>query len=146
MRLSEKGFTLIEALLVLSVFMILSAITAFPLKPQYEKAEIESFLVQFQADLYYAQQYAIVHQLETTVNIQADQHYYYIRARFDQPLLVRRVYSKNIDVIQQSQPLFFKFMPDGNINKFGTLGINCGSRIYRMTFLIGKGRFYVVEK
>lgn len=146
MRLSEKGFTLIEALLVLSVFMILSSITAFPLKPQYEKAEIESFLVQFQADLYYAQQYAISHQIETTVNIQADQHYYYIRARFDQPLLVRRNYSKNIDVFQQSLPLFFKFMPDGNINKFGSLGINCGNKTYRMTFLIGKGRFYVVEK
>ena len=135
-----------ESLLVLAVFMIVSSITAFTVKPQYEKAETDSFLTQFQTDLYYAQQYAMAHQIETTVNIQADQHYYYIRTRFDQPLLVRRTYSNHIKVIPLSQPLFFKFTPDGNINKFGTLAIEAGSKAYRMTFLIGKGRFYVTEQ
>ncbi|XJZ26204.1 competence type IV pilus minor pilin ComGD [Bacillota bacterium Lsc_1132] len=146
MKFSERGFTLAESLLVLSVFMIVSSITAFSLKPQYEKAEMESFLTQFQADLFYAQQYAMVHQSETTINIQADQHYYYIRARYDQPLLVRREYSKNINVRQLSQPLFFKFTPDGNISKFGSLSIKLGTKSYQLTFLIGKGRFYVTEK
>ncbi len=146
MSRSERGFTLAESLLVLSVFMIISSITAFTVKPQYEKAEVDSFLTQFQTDLYYAQQYSLAHQIETTVSIQADQHSYYIRTRFDQPLLVQRTYSNQIKVIPLSQPLFFKFTPDGNITKFGTLAIEADSKSYRMTFLIGKGRFYVTEK
>lgn len=146
MKRSEKGFTLVEALLVLSVFMIISSITAFSLKPQYERAEIDAFLTQFEADLFYAQQYAISHQHEITINLQFSQHYYYVRDRYDQPQIIRRTYSEKINVIPLSQPFSFKFTGDGNINKFGVWDIQCGAKMYRMTFQIGKGRFYVVEK
>lgn len=146
MKLSERGFTLTEALLVLSIFMILTFVTIFSLKPQYEKAEIDSFFTQLESDLYFAQQYALSHQHDITFTIQPGQHCYYLRGGFDQPYLLTKYYSKNITVSQLSQPYLFKFMADGNISKFGSYRIRCGSEVYRMTFLIGKGRFYVEKQ
>jgi competence protein ComGD len=146
MKTTEKGFTLIESLLVLSIILVISSITVFFVKPQYEKKESEAFLSQFEADLFYGQQYAISHQLEVTVNISSDQHYYYMRTGFNVPPIVMRTYSSAVTVSPGSLPLNFKFTPSGTVSKFGTLIIQCGSKQFEMTFLIGKGRFYVVEK
>lgn len=146
MKQEELGFTLIESLLVLSIFLIISSITAFYMKPQYEMKESESFLTQFQADFLYGQQYAISHQEEVTVIISPDQHYYYMRTTYNLPPFILRYFSKHITIDPLTLPLSFKFSPSGNVNKFGSLLIQYGSKKYRMTVLIGKGRFYVVEE
>lgn len=145
MKSSERGFTLIESLFVLSIFLIISSITAFSLKPQYERMESEEFLTQLQADLFYGQQYAISHQQEVTVMIVPEEHHYYLRNNLTLPFL-HRYFSNAITVTRGTLPLTFKFTPSGFVNKFGTLYIQCGSKQYRLTFLIGKGRFYVVEE
>lgn len=146
MKAAEKGFTLIESLLVLSIFLVISSVTAFSIKPQYELKESELFLTRLQADLLYGQQYAISHQQEVTVMFSEQQHYYYLRTSFNLPPFLRRNYSENITVSPGSLPLTFKFSPDGTVSKFGSLFIQCGSKHYRLTFLIGEGRFYVVKK
>jgi competence protein ComGD len=146
MKTSEQGFTLIESLLVLSIFLVISSITVFCIKPQYEKKEREAFLTQLEADLFYGQQYAISHQLEVTVNFSIDQHCYYMRTGFNTTPILMRTYSKAVTVSPGSLPLSFKFTPSGTVSKFGTLIIQCGSKHFELTFLIGKGRFYVVEK
>ena len=105
MQTKENGFTLIESLIVLSIFLILSLITIFFVKPQYEMTESKEFLTQLQADLFYAQQYAISHQKEVTINIMSDQHYYYIRDRYDLPLVAERHFSQNVIVTPGSLPL-----------------------------------------
>lgn len=145
MKISDKGFTLIESLFVLSIFLLISSITVFSFKPQYDQANMNAFLSQFQEDLFYAQQHAISQQRDMTVNIQPNQHFYYIRGRFDEPLLLKRTYSNKIQVESLSQALVFKFTTDGNISKFGSLRIKSGTTTYRITFLLGKGRFYVVK-
>ncbi|MFL6554920.1 MAG: prepilin-type N-terminal cleavage/methylation domain-containing protein, partial [Bacillus sp. (in: firmicutes)] len=61
MKNDQNGFTLIESLLVLSIFMIISSITVFSLQPQHSVLEDEAFLTQLKADLFYSQQYAISH-------------------------------------------------------------------------------------
>lgn len=146
MKLGEQGFTLIEALCVLSIFLIISSITAFSLKPQYERMESEAFLHQLQADLFYGQQYAISHQQELTVMIIPEQHYYYVRNSYSWPPFLLRYYSNNVSVSPGTLPLSFKFTPSGFANKSGSFLIQCGSKQYRLTVLIGKGRFYVVEE
>lgn len=146
MKKRESGFTLIETLMVLSIFLITSFITFFMVKPQYDMAITEEFLSEFQADLYYAQTYAISHQREITINIVNSQFYYYIRDRPDLPIIIKRSYSKNIQVIPGSLPLYFKFLPDGNVNKFGSFYIISGNKHYQLTILLGKGRFYIVKK
>jgi competence protein ComGD len=147
MKKSEKGFTLVESLLVLSIFLIISSITAFSVKPQFESTLCDSFFTQFRADILNAQQYAISHQKEIIVNIVSGEHYYYVRDRYDLPLVINRDYSGKILISTTSSlPLYFKFLPDGNPSKFGSLQIQCGKKKFRMTFLLGMGRFYVIEE
>ncbi|MDP4085245.1 MAG: competence type IV pilus minor pilin ComGD [Bacillota bacterium] len=146
MKNDEAGFTLIEALIVLSILFITSFIAVFTVKPQFDMTVTEEFISDLEADLFYAQAYAISHQREVTINILNTQFYYYIRDRSDLPLIVERNYSKNIQIQAGSLPLYFKFLPDGNVNKFGSLYISCHSKVYRLTVLLGKGRFYIVKQ
>jgi competence protein ComGD len=145
MKNDQNGFTLIESMLVLSIFMIISSITVFSLKPQHSVLEDEAFLTQLKADLYYSQQYAISHQHEVTVVFLPAQYRYYMLLRPDLPPIVMRNYSTNIYLVEGSIPLFFRFLNDGNVNQFGSFLIQTKNKTYQMTLLIGKGRFYVKE-
>lgn len=146
MTTGKEGFTLVETLFVLSIFLIISSITAFSIKPQYDENVCRQFLTTFQADFLYGQQYAISHQQEVTVVISSDHFYYYLRTAYNQPPFVMRNYSNSIVITSKTLPLSFKFTPSGNVSSFGSLAIKCGSRNYTMTVLIGKGRFYVVKE
>jgi competence protein ComGD len=145
MNNDQKGFTLIESLVVLSIFMIISSITVFSLKPQHSLIEDKGFLTQLKSDLYFAQQYAISHQHEVSVVIIPEKYSYYLLLSTDLPPILMRNYSKNIYFTVGSLPLYFKFLSDGNVNQFGTLFIQTQNKRYLLTVLIGKGRFYVKE-
>lgn len=146
MKHRQAGFTLIESLLVFAIFLIISSITAFSLKPQYFMIDEEFFISQLKADLLFGQQYAISHQCEVTVVFTEEEYEYSLKTRTDLPSLIDRHYSSNIKVYSGSLPLFFKFLPDGNVNKFGSFYIKSSTKSYRLTVLIGKGRFYVTEE
>lgn len=146
MKRTENGFTLIESLFVLSILFIITFIVSFTFKPQFEKKESDLFLTQLKADLFYGQQYAISHQEEVTIIFSPDQHYYYIRSSYNLPPIIMRYYSKDVIVSPGSLPLNFKFSAGGIVSRFGSFFIQCGNKHYRMTILIGKGRFYVVEE
>lgn len=146
MKHNQQGFTLAESLVVLSIFMILSSVTVFSLKPQHTMVEAEALLTQLKADLFYAQSYAMSHQQEVSVVILPNESKYSLVLRSDQPHLLDRTYSSSFHIIEGSMPLYFKFQPDGNVNKFGSFFIETEKKTYRMTILIGKGRFYVTEQ
>ncbi|MDR6998729.1 competence type IV pilus minor pilin ComGD [Neobacillus niacini] len=146
MKMNQKGFTLLESLLVLAIFLIISSITVFSVKPQANRMEDETFISQLKADLYFAQQYSISHQHEVTVSFSENEYNYFIYERTDLPRLVERYYSSDIHVYPGTLPLYFRFLSDGNISKFGSFTIVTKDKQYRITFLIGKGRFYVTEE
>lgn len=141
---NQKGFTLIESLIVLSIFLIISSITAFSIKPQYYSAVDKAFISQLKADLYYGQQYAIANQMEVKVIFYEYEHMYLISTVSKQ--LVERNHSPMITVTQGTIQLVFKFNSNGNVDRFGTLYIRTQQTNYRLTLLIGKGRFYVMEE
>nr|WP_284036031.1 competence type IV pilus minor pilin ComGD [Neobacillus sp. 114] len=126
--------------------MILSSVTVFSVKPQHTLVEDEALLTQLKADLFYAQSYAMSHQQEVSVVILPNESKYSLVLRSDQPHLLDRSYSSSFHIIEGSMPLYFKFQPDGNVNKFGSFFIETEKKTYRMTILIGKGRFYVTEQ
>ncbi len=146
MKHNQKGFTLAESLIVLSIFMILSTVTVFSLKPQHTMLEDEAFLTQLQSDLYYAQNYAIAHQHEVLVIFTPSQYKYKMIERTELPPFFQRNYSKSYHLTEGSLPLTIKFLPNGNVSSFGSLYIRTESKTYRLTFLIGRGRFYVAEQ
>jgi competence protein ComGD len=143
---TEKGFTLIESLFVLAIFLIIVSVSAVCFKQQYDRMESEAFLYQLQADLFCGQQSAISHQHLVSVVFFPDQHYYVLRYTSLSPPLVSRYYSNNITVSPGTLTLFFDFTSSGSASKTGSLLIQYGSKQYRLTVLIGKGRFYVVEE
>lgn len=143
---NQQGFTLIESLIVLSIFMIISSVTAFTLKPQTNMVNNEAFISQLKADLLYAQQYAISHQHEVKVNFFPNLSMYSMYESNDLPPIVVRNYSPSIIVSPGSLQLSFKFNPNGNVDRFGSFRIQTKDKFYLMTVLIGKGRFYVVEE
>lgn len=143
---SSKGFTLIETLIVLSVFLIISFSSFVLLKPIHNFLQTQQFFSQFKSDLFFAQQYAISHQEEVTVHIMPDNNYYYIRTRFNGQMLAERTYSPEIKIKEGNLKFYFQYMADGNTNSFGSFYVEIGNKRYRMTILIGRGRFYVVEE
>jgi competence protein ComGD len=143
---NQKGFTLIESLVVLSIFLIISSITVVSIKPQYYMADDETFISQLKADLYYAQQFAISHQKEVKVNFIPNRYSYSIYENNNSPKIIERKYSSNIQVSPGSIPLYFKYLPNGNVDQFGSLYFKSKEKSYRLTILIGKGRFYVTEE
>lgn len=143
--MNNKGFTLIETLLVLLIVAIISSTTFIYLKPQRFFFENQLFLSQLQSDFYMAQQYAIAHQQEVTVLIDINQNRYYIRGKFDGVLLIERTFPPSVSIQPSSLPLNFIFLSDGNVNHFGSLFIYIGEKVYKFTILLGKGRFYIVE-
>lgn len=142
----QKGFTLIESLIVLSIFMILTLITTMSIKPQYFIKDDELFIEQLSADLYFAQAYAISHQSETYLAFKESEYQYIIKTSPDQPPLLERQYSNRIKAYGGTLSLYVKYLPDGNISKFGSFYISIGEKLYKYTFLIGKGRFYVTQE
>lgn len=140
----EKGFTLIESLLVLTIFSIIICISFLALKPHYAVMEKNYFFTQLKSDLLYAQNYSLTMQIPVTVNFFPSSHYYYINLG-NEKISIERYYSENINVEPGTMPLYFRFNPKGNINQFGSFYVEIHGEKYRFTFLIGKGRFYVVK-
>ncbi|MCU4961863.1 comG operon protein ComGD, partial [Bacillus paranthracis] len=76
--MKQKGFTLLEMLLVLFAISVLSMVTYFHVHSLYEKQKIEQFLRQFSNDILYMQQLAINRQKHYTLRWHKDRHMYYI--------------------------------------------------------------------
>ena len=146
MNNSEGGFTLLESLFILSVFLVIASMSAILIRPQFASLEKLQFISQLKADLLYAQQYAISNQVTVNVHILPEENYYYIRENYHLSFLVEREIPEVITIKEGSMKLFFQFQLDGNINRFGSFYIIVDKEWYRMTFLIGKGRFYVAKE
>ncbi|MGN7402260.1 competence type IV pilus minor pilin ComGD [Cytobacillus praedii] len=146
MNNSESGFTLLESLFVLSVFLIIASASAILLKSQFLSLEKQQFISQLKSDLLYGQQYAMSNQILVTVHILPEENYYYLREGHNKGFLIERAIPAAITIMEGTMKLFFQFHPDGNINRFGTFIIIVDKVRYKMTFLIGKGRFYVAKE
>lgn len=142
----QEGFTLVESLFVLSVTLIIATASAFLLKPQLISIEREKFISQLKADLFFAQQYALSHHIDVYVHILPESKKYVIHEKLSANHLVEREIPEMITVREESMKLYFFFQSDGNISRFGSFSIYVEKERYRFTFLIGKGRFYVVKE
>jgi competence protein ComGD len=144
--MDSRGFTLIETLVVLSIVAVITSVTILQVNPNRNRFDHYLFLSQLQSDFYLAQQYAISHQQELTVVFDLQQKRYYIRVKFDSGhTVVERKFPSKVSVKYGSLPLIFRILPDGNVSHFGSLYIYIKGKEYKLTFLLGKGRFYIVE-
>lgn len=140
----ESGFTLIEMLIALSLFTVLASLSILLLNPQQTSLIENNFITQLQADLYYGQTYALTNQQLVQVKIYPSIQRYYLHEEIGKGYLVDRYYDKSINFRNQSSISFY-ILPNGNFSKFRSYDFSIDNQYFRLTILIGKGRFYVTE-
>jgi competence protein ComGD len=137
----QKGFTLLEMLLVLFAISVLSMVTYFHVHSLYEKQKIEQFLRQFSNDILYMQQLAINRQKHYTLRWHKDRHMYYIGESSTDLSIIKREYDSDIQLDLNTFPNPMTYNPSGNINRGGTILLSYRSYKYEIVFQLGRGRF-----
>ncbi|UOE54386.1 competence type IV pilus minor pilin ComGD [Cytobacillus oceanisediminis] len=143
---NKEGFTLIETLFIFSIFLIIATITAVLLKTQFIHLEKIMFFSQLKSDLLYAQNYAITHQTDVAIQIVPEENRYFAQVKLAADPIISREYPGIIEIKEGTMPLFFQYGPGGITNKFGTFYVKADKDQYKITFLIGRGRFYVEKE
>ncbi|QHS22746.1 type II secretion system protein [Virgibacillus sp. MSP4-1] len=145
LKQKEAGFTLIEMLVVLTIFMTLVFITA-PVNTNVQKElKVQQFFSLFEQDVLWMQNQAITKNEIYRLHWHPDSHKYEIRQSGLGKLMVRRNYSSEIEVELKSFQLPFSFYPSGAPNQPGVLLIHTEEDTFQVTFPLGKGRFYVTK-
>ena len=139
--MKQKGFTLLEMLLVLFAISVLSMVTYFNVHSLYEKQKIEQFLRQFSNDILYMQQLAINRQKHYTLRWHKDRHMYYIGESSTDHSIIKREYDSDIQLDLNTFPNPMTYNPSGNINRGGTILLSYRSYKYEIVFQLGRGRF-----
>ncbi|PGB45236.1 comG operon protein ComGD [Bacillus anthracis] len=139
--MKQKGFTLLEMLLVLFAISVLSMVTYFNVHSLYEKQKIEQFLRQFSNDILYMQQLAINRQKHYTLRWHKDRHMYYIGESSTDLSIIKREYDSDIQLDLNTFPNPMTYNPSGNINRGGTIFLLYRSYKYEIVFQLGRGRF-----
>jgi len=141
---NQKGFTLIEMLIVLTIVSVLTFIAIPRINGLIQAKEMNYFLEQFREDMLYAQQYAMVRKVSVAVLFYPYQSTYRItEGNTLGRVLLRRTYSANLEIQPATLQSPLMFLKNGNVNKSGTILITNGEQTYKIVFLLGKGRFYV---
>ncbi|ALQ69815.1 MULTISPECIES: comG operon protein ComGD [Bacillus] len=139
--MKQKGFTLLEMLLVLFAISVLSMVTYYNVHSLYEKQKIEQFLRQFSNDILYMQQLAINRQKHYTLRWHKDRHMYYIGESSTNLSIIKREYDSDIQIDLNTFPNPMTYNPSGNINRGGTILLSYRSYKYDIVFQLGRGRF-----
>ena len=139
--MKQKGFTLLEMLLVLFAISVLSIVTYYNVHSLYEKQKIEQFLRQFSNDILYMQQLAINRQKHYTLRWHKDRHMYYIGDSSTNLSIIKREYDSDVQIDLNTFPNPMTYNPSGNINRGGTILLSYRSYKYEVVFQLGRGRF-----
>ncbi|MGN4882175.1 comG operon protein ComGD [Bacillus cereus group sp. MYBK106-1] len=139
--MKQKGFTLLEILLVLFAISVLSMVTYVNVHSLYEKQKIEQFLRQFSNDILYMQQLAINRQKHYTLRWHKHRHMYYIGESSTDLSIIKREYDSDIQLDLNTFPNPMTYNPSGNINRGGTILLSYRSYKYEIVFQLGRGRF-----
>ncbi|MGE6538588.1 competence type IV pilus minor pilin ComGD [Bacillus luti] len=139
--MKQKGFTLLEMLLVLFSISVLSMITYLNVHSLYERQKIEQFLRQFSNDILYMQQLAINRQKHYTLRWHKERNMYYIGESGSAQFIIKREYDNDIQINLHTFPNPMTYNPSGNINRGGTILLSYRNYKYEIVFQLGRGRF-----
>lgn len=142
----QSGFTLIEMLLVLSIFLVMALVSTLLIRPQYFMMEKERFYVQLKGDLLYAQQYAISHQKRVVVSIRPNENRYFIVPESNSTRIVERKISPAVTIGNGTLKNLVEFSHNGNVTQFGTIVYSVGKQQYEIYIQIGAGRIRLEKK
>lgn len=140
---AQKGFTLIEALLVLTIFMLIITTLSTGFFSLNESMEEKHFIKMLERDLLFGHTYAITNNQIVMFLYRFEENAYLLSV--NQRVLIKRRLPEHISFLPGQEMNYFYFLPTGNINKFGTLTFYIRNHAYQAIFSIGKGRFRIVQ-
>jgi competence protein ComGD len=139
---TERGFTFIELLLVLTVFTIITLII-LPIGDKWiQETSEEAALQSFIASVYSLQSYAIANDVYTQMQFR-DSGTMYISSAPGKGVLSRNVFPKGMRVASSSPLAEIGFHHDGDIVKSGTLTIQTNNRMIQIRFQFQRGRMII---
>ncbi|KRG15627.1 competence type IV pilus minor pilin ComGD [Lederbergia galactosidilytica] len=141
---SNKGFTLLEMLIVLSVLSIVLLFSIFTYQSFSETMQRRLFITQLEADLYYAHAHAINRKVRVQIQFSPSNRQYVVVNTGTKETLLQRKFPSTI-YIQKSNLTSFTINENGNISNFGTINFQQNQHTIKLTFYIGKGRFSIEE-
>lgn len=143
---SKSGYTLVETLLVLSIFLIIMVISIVTVPRYVEKREIESFLQQLSHDLHYAQALALHDQTLYRVNLNTSSDFYMITQNTKRVLT--REFPEEVTFVRGSSTLnsVITAYANGSLSQTGTWIFRSKHYTYEFKTLLGEGRHYYHEQ
>ena len=134
---NEKGFTMLEMLLVLMIVMVVSSSVLFLISPKMKKVEEERFYKQLHLDILRLQAISIGDLGYTVLDFPNNRTKY--EGKMRGVLLFEKEFPKHIRLSSNSSLKDIAFHPNGNISDFGNLLFKTDDGEKRMTVYIGRG-------
>ncbi|MGM7681546.1 competence type IV pilus minor pilin ComGD [Cytobacillus sp. Hm23] len=142
---NERGYTLIEVMIVLAIVSIMASVSVLQINPLIEKRKVAHFFAQLENDIFYAQIYALSNQKSITLLFSNQDSTYYVLSNGMSSPIMQRSFDKGFNIEKGTLGLSISFRSNGAISQAGTLIVNHHDKKYKVVFLLGKGRFYVQE-
>ena len=133
----EKGFTIIELLLVLSIVMVVSSSVILLSSSRLEEMEEERFYKQLHMDIQRIQAISIGESKYTYLHFINNRTSY--QAKSANVTLFEKEFPKNMRLADESTIKTISFHPNGNLNNFGNLLFETERGEKRITIYIGRG-------
>ena len=141
----EGGFTLIEVLIVLGCLTLMLTILNTITGKMFETYEQKMYLTQLQKDIYYVQTYAFENTKFVTLRFMTTQNEY-TAYTFSNQNIIKPQKAESIK-FRAVDNVLVTYIPSGNIKGANTIHFTDknGKKIYKLVFLLGRGRFYITE-
>lgn len=140
---NEKGFTLIEMLLVMMIVIVVSSVALSFTVKNIQVDQTEEFFRQFQVDMHYLQSYAMAHQKKVRVVYLKDGKEYRGIAGLDNIVLRRTMPEGYLG--NTANTFVLQYLPNGNVSRVGALTFHTPEGGRRLKVYIGKGRLQLDE-
>ncbi|TYR82823.1 competence protein ComG [Priestia megaterium] len=130
-------------LVVLFIVQIIAFSVIVNLRPLMDYYRMTTFLRQLQVDTFYVQQVAMTNEVPVKIVFHPEQSEYVI-LRLGKTLSKRK-YDDGLTILFGSGLTSIQYNEKGNISQPKSMFISNSKVTYKVTFQIGRGRFYVQE-
>lgn len=143
---SQKGYTLIEAIIVLSIVSMLMLITFIGAQSLQSQKTAELFFEALERDVLLAQQHAITNKKSVSLLFDTANHKYFaVEGGLEYKRILTVEYDAGITVEPVTMDARIVFNTIGGIAQSGTMNVYFNKKKYKMIFYMGMGRMYVEE-
>ncbi|MGX9135252.1 competence type IV pilus minor pilin ComGD [Rummeliibacillus sp. JY-2-4R] len=144
---NQKGFTLIEMLLVLSITMIICMIGINVCKKQFDRQLEDRFIQELKTDIELTQALSYEYKSSTYLYVPkelSEIRIYVSKINKEKPIIVRQ-YSKKIRYHHTGNINVVQFSENHTVAKAGTMVFSVNGRLTKLIVYLGEGRVKIVQ-